>query len=43
MTSRTVIMYTFISQDTVAGAVEMAGYLSTVVAVFVSYLLNLRF
>ncbi len=36
-------MYSFISQDTVAGAVEIACYISTVVAVFVSYLLNMRF
>lgn len=36
-------MYTFISQETVSGAIEIACYVSTIVAVFVGYLLNLRF
>ena len=36
-------MYPFISQDALAGAVELACYFSTVIAVFVSYLLTLRF
>jgi hypothetical protein len=36
-------MYTFISQEAVAGTVEIVCYFSTVVAAFVGYLLNLRF
>jgi len=36
-------MYTFISQETVAGAVEIVCYFSTIVAVVIGYLLNMRF
>lgn len=41
--SRNTIMYTFISQETVAGAVEIVCYFSTIVAVVIGYLLNMRF
>lgn len=36
-------MYGFVTQDVLSGAVEIACYFSTVVAVFFSFLLNMRF
>jgi hypothetical protein len=36
-------MYSFLTQEALSGAVEIACYFSTAVAVFVSFLLNMRF